>query len=236
VQDCEQIEYCVSRRGKNKAKNGRKRLRRTVRMLLALAVSVTLVIVGVRFVGKNINPVLFELSEANARSLTSRLVVRSVSEVMSETTEYESIVQITKDAGGKIQMLHADAQRINALTRGIVQRVQEHIREVGESGAEVPIGSLTGIPLFSGRGPAIHVKFIPVGSISCRYRSDFSAAGINQTLHKINADIVAQVDVVMPGGNRSVTVTTEVLIFESILIGEVPDTYLQVTGFSGWLE
>ena len=51
--------------------------------------------------------------------------------------------------------------------------------------------------------------------------------GINQTLHRIFLNIDAQLSVVIPGVDVTVNTETEVLLAESVIVGKVPDTYLQ---------
>ena len=95
-----------------------------------------------------------------------------------------------------------------------------------EEGVKVPIGVFTGIEFLAGFGPDVTFKIIPVGSVSCDFRSSFVSAGLNQTLHSIYMDVTATVSVVMPSRTQEISVPTQVLICESVVVGEIPDAYL----------
>ena len=80
----------------------------------------------------------------------------------------------------------------------------------------------------SGWGPNIKVKIIPVGSVSINFSDEFKQAGINQTRHKIYMEMQTQVRIVVPLGSDIINVATKVPITETIIIGDVPDTYVNV--------
>ena len=55
----------------------------------------------------------------------------------------------------------------------------------------------------------------------------FAGAGVNQTRHSVYMDVEATVTVVMPSGSKEISSVTEVLVAESVIVGEVPDVFLQ---------
>jgi hypothetical protein len=67
---------------------------------------------------------------------------------------------------------------------------------------------------------------IPIGSVVCKFVSNFESAGINQTLHKIYVNINAQIGVVFPLNSVSFNSEQQVLISECVIIGQVPEVYL----------
>ena len=67
---------------------------------------------------------------------------------------------------------------------------------------------------------------MPYGNIYCNFRSKFESAGINQTLHKIYVYMKTDVTIVMPMAKLNSVNETESLVCESLIIGEVPHTYL----------
>ena len=58
------------------------------------------------------------------------------------------------------------------------------------------------------------------------FSNQFTAQGINQTLHQIMLDITVDVTLLIPGGRAETNVTAQVCVAETLLVGEVPDTYL----------
>lgn len=86
---------------------------------------------------------------------------------------------------------------------------------------------MTGIEAFAGVGPNIHFRIIPVSSVSCHFSSEFESVGINQTKHSIYLNVIADISIVMPSRTENFAVLTEILIGESVIVGTVPDAYLQ---------
>ena len=102
---------------------------------------------------------------------------------------------------------------------------------MSEDGIQVPLGAFTGVEAWAGFGPKITLKIIPISNVECRFVSEFEGAGINQTKHSIYLEIVADISIIMPSGTSNFASLTEVLICESVLVGKVPDTYLQADIF-----
>ena len=71
---------------------------------------------------------------------------------------------------------------------------------------------------------------VPVGTVSAEFRSDFSQAGVNQTLHRIELEVAVPVTLILPGGQTELTVETGLLVAETVIVGAVPDTYLTLNG------
>ena len=59
--------------------------------------------------------------------------------------------------------------------------------------------------------------------MSSGFTSSFSGAGINQTVHSVYLNVSAEVRVVLPAGAENVTAQTQVLVAETLIVGEVPD-------------
>ncbi|MDR3318723.1 MAG: sporulation protein YunB [Clostridiales bacterium] len=217
------MEYCAGTRK-------RRRYRKRIKTIFALAAIVLLIILVAGFFDKNINPVIYSISEANTRAATTLTVTNTVAEIMSGEVSYSDIVEIIKDAQDKIKMIRIDAVKINLLTRRIAKTAQENLAVIGETGVLIPVGSLTGIPIFAGRGIDIKIKILPIASVTCNCITEFFSAGINQTLHRIVAEINSEVYVVLPGSDRKIMSANAVLVFESIIIGDVPAVYLNMSG------
>ena len=91
---------------------------------------------------------------------------------------------------------------------------------------EIPLGNLFGSKLFSGTGPYIPVKIMSVTSVNSSLENEFLSVGINQTMHKIYIDAIIDLSVMVPGYESVVSVSTTVLIAETVIVGKVPDTYI----------
>jgi len=173
-----------------------------------------------------INPVIMDTVEIRSKALATRAMNSSIADVVMNSIVYDDLVNIISDEFGNISMIQANSLEINNLSKDLAQTCEVRIEEYGKTGVSIPMGTFTGIPLLVGRGPRIKVKMTPVGSVVCKFISHFESAGINQTVHKIYVNIQANVGVVMPLSSRNFTAEQQVLISESVIVGQVPEVYL----------
>ncbi len=165
------------------------------------------------------------------RSITTVAVNDAIYYTLSDQVRYEDLVTVERDGGGNIVAITSNAFQINRIARDAAYMSQENLTKMSEDGIEVPLGALTGVEAWAGFGPRIKIKIIPISNVACRFVSEFADAGINQTKHSIYLEIVADISIVMPSGTSNFASLTEVLICESVLLGKVPDTYLQADIF-----
>ncbi|MFI3166740.1 MAG: sporulation protein YunB [Bacillota bacterium] len=175
-----------------------------------------------------IQPIIVDIAEAKIQSIVMSSINNAVYSVMSEKVEYEELVTVFSDNSGKITMIQADTVKINSLARETARISQDSINKIGEQGIDIAVGTLTGSPLLAGQGSTIHIKITPIGTCNSELVSEFESAGINQTRHKIYLVLTAEVDIILPVFTSSLVTTTDILVCESILIGDVPDTVVNL--------
>ena len=180
------------------------------------------------FFHKNVSGLLYSLSEATVRAAATEAVNDAVSQTLTwNNIDYNKLVTVTRGEDDRVLSVEANAQSVNLLARQTVTLSMANLASACEEGVKVPVGAFTGIEFLAGFGPSVTFKIIPVGSVSCDFRSSFDTAGLNQTLHSIYMDVTAAVSVVMPSKTEEITVVTQVLICESVVVGEIPDAYLK---------
>lgn len=179
------------------------------------------------FFQRNATRVLLSISEATMRASTTIAVNDAVYYTLSDDMRYEDLVSVNRDVNGNIVAVSANPLKINKIARDTASISQSNLKNLSLNGIPIPLGALTGIEAFAGLGPNIHFRIIPVSSVSCDFSSAFESVGINQTKHSIYLHIVADISIVMPGQTKNFAVLTEILVGESVIVGTVPDTYLQ---------
>ena len=181
----------------------------------------------------NITRVLISVAEASMRSITTVAVNDAVYYTLSDKIRYEELISVSRDGEGQITGITSNSFEINRIARDTAYMSQQNLTKMSEAGVNVPLGAFFGIEAWAGFGPSINIKIIPISNVECRFATTFAEAGVNQTKHSIYLDIVADISIIMPSGTRNFASLTEVLICESILVGKVPDTYLQADIFGG---
>ena len=217
-------EYALPYAYTPKRKKRRRRARRWVCILLALLLLSVLLFIHFQ---RNVTRVLISISEATMRASTTIAVNDAVYYTLSDEIRYEDLVTVTRDKEGEIVAVAANPLKINKIARDTASISQSNLKNLSLNGIPIPLGALTGIEAFAGLGPSIHFRIIPVSSVSCDYSSTFDSVGINQTKHSIYLNVIADISIVMPSRTENFAVATEILIGESVLVGQVPDAYLQ---------
>ena len=140
---------------------------------------------------------------------------------------YDYFVTIDRDESGAVTAIKANMARINALSSELLSDIVE-AADKGELSLSIPIGNILGSSLLLGKGPDIPVDITLLTSSRVDFKNELSAAGINQTKHEMKLDVVVDIDVVLPWRTVSTQVVTEILIAETVIVGEVPQTYLNM--------
>ena len=217
-------EYKPSATPRAKKKKRKMGKRRLIKLLIILAVIAVLLFL---YFQRNVTRVLISISEATMRASTTIAVNDAVYYTLSDDMRYDDLVTVTRNDSGDIVGLSANSLKINKIARDTASISQSNLKNLSLNGIPVPLGALTGIEAFTGLGPSIHFRIIPVSSVSCGFSSSFESVGINQTKHSIYLNVIADISIVMPSRTENFAVVTDILVGESVIVGAIPDTYLQ---------
>jgi len=146
------------------------------------------------------------------------------------------MMTVQTDAQGRVTMLQANAVRMNELATVTALEAQSKLDSAESQSIAIPLGAALGIPFLSATGPRVRVHIVPVSAVSAAFSTEFESAGINQTRHKIYLSLRTTVRLVIPSGARQVSLSSQVLIAESIIVGGVPQSYVQVPEMSDALN
>ena len=209
-----------------------------IKLKIGICVCVLFIIILCVFLYLNyvVNPVIIELSTAQTRSLSQKAVEEAVYQTINSGFIYDDLITITHDENGDVMYISTNSLQINLLARDLVKNAQIELETMGNNGIDIPVGTFTGMPIFVGRGPEINIKLLPIGSIHCKFSSEVIEAGINQTNHKIYLTVTTNVSVILPTANQTVQTTTQIMIAESIIVGKIPDTYLNSSSIDDMLN
>lgn len=178
--------------------------------------------------------ILRTLAQTQVRNSTSDLINDSIdSQIASGNIQYDRIVYFEKDLNGRITALKTNMSEVNRLKTSILNTINDEILALDTADLGIPIGSMFLPEFLAGKGPAIPVEIIAIRNSEATFSSNFSEAGINQTLQQLVMEISVDVSVLVLGDTSSFTVTSQVVVAETIIVGDVPDTFLQTGGLYG---
>ena len=191
-----------------------------------IAIALVLLFMGAALIVVRIRPMVTRLAESRATNRVNRIVAEAVSDaVASGQVDCSRLITFEKDSGGKVTALRSNMPEFNRLQTLISDAVLERLSEMSPVDLSIPLGTLTGSNLLAGRGPYIHVRTQSVGTATAKLRNALTAAGINQTTHQVLLDVEVYVTVLLPGFATSVQVNNELCVAETVIVGNVPETY-----------
>lgn len=176
-------------------------------------------------------PVVMELAQTQVINTTSDLINDAISEqIAGGNIQYDRIVYFEKDLNGRITALKTNMSEVNRLKTDILNIINDQILAEATEDLGVPLGSLFFPELLSGKGPDIPVRLLAIRNSDAEFVSYFSEAGINQTLQQLTMEIKVDVTILVLGDTRSFTVSSPVVVAETVIVGDVPDTFLNSGG------
>lgn len=175
--------------------------------------------------------VIDDLAQTSVMNSTSDLTNDAIAkQIATGNIAYDRIVFFEKDLDGRITALKTNMSEVNRLKTDVLNIINDEILALDNSDIGIPLGSLFLPELFSGKGPAIPVHILSIRNSDANFSSSFSQAGINQTLHRLNMMVSIDVAVLVLGETSSFTMTSEVVVAETVIVGQVPQTFLQTGG------
>ncbi len=209
----------------------RYRVRRFLRRLLILIIilAAAFFLFRARYHGEIRN-----LAQTQIKNATSDLINDAIDkQIVDGNIQYDRIVYFEKDLDGRITALKTNMSEVNRLKTAILNLINDEILALDTSHLGIPIGDLLLPDVFPGRGPEIPVHITAIRNSDASFYSDFTEAGINQTLQQLTMDVSVDVTVLVLGKTDSFTISSQVVVAETIIVGQVPDTFLQTGGYNG---
>ena len=172
--------------------------------------------------------VVRDLARTQVTNVTSDLINDAIDELISQgTIAYDRMVYFEKDLDGKITALKTNMGLVNRLKTDILNIINDEILALDTDHIGIPLGSLILPEILGGKGPQIPVRILTIRNSEASFHSNFSEAGINQTLHQLIMVVYVDVAVLVLGHTESFTVESQVVVAETVIVGAVPETFLQ---------
>ncbi|MEG2221700.1 MAG: sporulation protein YunB [Oscillospiraceae bacterium] len=204
----------------------RRQLSRRQRVLLALFALAGTLLAVFCIATLQLRPILTKMATARVSNTVTGVVTEAVNATIdSGAVDYHDLICFEKDNEGKVTAVKSDMAEFNRLQAHILNRVLEKLSAVSSRDLSIPVGSLTGAALLSGRGPRITVKMQSVGSSTASLENVFTSAGINQTRHQIILHVDVFVNILLPGFITATKVSNAFTVAETVIVGSVPQTY-----------
>ena len=185
-----------------------------------------------------LRPLVEDMASHQARSASVRAINTAMASALHSTrrTEeggiiaYEDLVRVQEDYQGQVSSLQSNMLLINELKLRVTEEIMAELGQEENQKISLALGTVSGIQVAAGKGPLLHIGIRPGGYAQTRIYNEFSAAGINQTLHRIMLEAGVDMMVLLPGRTVGVQTVTSYCIAETVIVGRVPSGYTDING------
>ena len=206
----------------------RRQIQRLLRGLVLLIAALLVLFFALR---SKYRLVIEDLAQTQVKNTTSDLTNDAIAkQIAVGDIQYDRIVFFEKDLDGRITALKTNMSEVNRLKTDILNIINDEILALDTADIGIPLGNFFLPELLSGKGPVIPVNVLSIRNSDATFSSNFVQAGINQTLHQLIMTVSVDVSILVLGETSGFTITSEVVVAETVIVGSVPNTYLQTGG------
>lgn len=212
--------------------------RRRVRPRLVIGSCLLVFMALLIIVDISLRGTFYAIAEVKAVQIATNAIHETLKkQILDQNIRYQDFIIIHTDSDGRITMMQADTVRVNRFASITTLAVEQTLEKLRRQSFSIPLGQVLGLPLLANYGPNITYRIMPVGTIRVNVFDRFESSGINQTRHSLYLTFDTNVRIVVPSKSGEATVTAQVPLAESIIVGDVPNTFINVTGnmFGGGL-
>ena len=212
----------------------RKRRRRRLVLLSVLLV----MIAGILLVQLRLSPYIRELARNQAVNAASDAITQAMSELLrSGDVDFSGVIRLEKDVRGNITALRTDMTQVERMKVEVLGLLDGLVAQINTQELGIQLGNVLLPDLLAGMGPVLPVRAVSLTMSNADFFSSFEAAGINQTLQTLWVKFNISLTILTTVGYESVDVDSNVMVAQTVIVGVVPDTYVNlgaITTTEGW--
>lgn len=168
------------------------------------------------------------MAEAQARVLAVQAMNDAVFEVMREGGVYSDLMHVVLDGEGRVSMMQANTARMNELATQAALAVQKNLDAIAEAGVEIPLARRSAAVCW----PAAAPSCMSAWCRWARYPRSLSASlpppASTRPAIAFFCKWTRRCKWSFPRPPRTAAVSAHVPVAESIIVGEVPDSFVDV--------
>jgi sporulation protein YunB len=173
-----------------------------------------------------IKPIIYTIASQKAHLEVIKIINEAIDDQMGQGIGYQQLVNVVTNENGTVSYIQPDTIKITRLTTAIGKDIEVRINNLEEQGIDFPIGLMTGYILLADKGPNFHIDIKPTGDVSVDITDEFVEAGINQTKHRVILNVTTELGILIPFSADLVKVSNSLPLAENIIVGPIPETYL----------
>lgn len=168
------------------------------------------------------------VTQSRVEQIANEAIHSAISTVATQSEKYGELTNIYRSSDGKVESVTLNSYAVNAMKSDISLKVLEYLDDEEKYHVEVPLGNFFGSEFLTGVGPKVRLKIVPFDIVEVEFVSKFIPAGINQVLHRVTAKVEVKIAAILPGFEGISDVSSSAVISETVIIGDVPETYFNM--------
>ncbi|WP_369901991.1 sporulation protein YunB [Bacillus manliponensis] len=213
-------------------------------LLISFILFIILVVQGIWFVNKNIQPTLIKYAEVQSKRVATAVMTKAVKDRIEEGFDVDSLMKVKNDRNGNVSTIDVNTKQVNEILTSTTTYIENYLHAVEEGDMKaigmlekdgitmsIPLGRITDNALIGNMGPDIPVQFTTVGHVYTDIKQKFVEHGINNTAIQVVMEVEVALQVLIPLHAKEVKVRQEIPIATKIVQGKVPDYYGGSGGF-----
>lgn len=223
----------------------KKRIKKKNIVLITIILLIIIIVLILKYVSKNINPILMEYAKEEATRLSSIILNYSTKKNI-ENFNTDNLFIITKE-NESIKTIDFNSKEVNKLLTNITYDVQNYFKKIDEGDIstlelnyfnysnknnlkkgiiyEIPIGVLSGNSVISNIGPKIPVRINLYGEVLSKIDTKITNYGINNALIEVLVNINIKTRVILPFTSEIDNISISIPIAIKLIEGSVPNYY-----------
>lgn len=178
----------------------------------------------------NVKTPLVHLATIRLKQIATQTINAAVTEQIAREPKLDKVIDWRTDGNGKTAGFTLNPTEQIRLTSETIKTVEKQLAALRERSEHIPLGQALGSPILASFGPNIPIRIVPEGAAKVDLNTRVQNAGINMILVEVFVRIQLQVAVVVPFDSEIETVETELPVFSSLVVGDVPAYYFDAKG------
>lgn len=175
-----------------------------------------------------IRPVVRENAKYIVKNEVTLMINECVAYYLQENNiAYTDLITLSLNDKKEVTAVGTNTIAVNKLKTDITNAIANELKDSRGEKIRVSLGNLFDSYVLDYIGIEFQVKLTDYGFIETDILSSFKSSGINQTIHRINLKIKVEINVNIGTLYQTETVETEILLAETVLLGNVPEMYIK---------
>ena len=177
---------------------------------------------------------------SEVKNETIKIINSVVNEEISNISNLDEMIYITKNSSDDIQMIDFNSSYVNNILNTTTNKLLSKLDDIGNNSFcdncniykyndgiiyEVPLGLISNNIFISNLGPKIPLKLSIIGDIFSNINTVVKEYGINNALVEVSISISVNEKVVIPFLSESINIKTSIPISLKLIQGNIPIYY-----------